>query len=74
MTTYDRDHLPAEGWSNWRKTTATRMTPITGPCDVVTQEGPISVPDGWQGYLAIDSGGYPYPVAADVHAATYGPA
>lgn len=72
--TYTRDNLPTEGWANWRKTQLTQMKPLAGPCEIVTQEGSVTVPDGWQGFLAIDSGGYPYPVAGDVHAATYEPA
>lgn len=71
MTTYDRDSLPTDGWASWRKVQLTQMAPLTGPCEIVTQEGPVSVPDGWRGFLAIDSGGFPYPVAAEVHAATY---
>jgi hypothetical protein len=49
------------------------MKRITGPATVVTQEGQYSLPDGWDGWVAFDSAGYPYPIAADEQAATYVP-
>lgn len=54
---YTRDDLPTDGWAEYRKVATTRMTPITGPCTVVTMEGPYELPDGWTGYLAIDTKG-----------------
>jgi len=33
-----------------------------GPFEVETREGTLTCEDGW---LAIDSDGYPYPIAAD---------
>lgn len=73
MPRYDCDDLPVDGWADYRKTTTTRMAPIEGPCVVITQEGPYTLPTGWKGQLALDSQGWPYPVAAEVFAETYEP-
>ena len=55
-------------WSSYRKTTLTKMCRVPGPFEVVTREGVIECQDG---YLAIDSGGWPYPIDAEEHARTY---
>lgn len=68
---YTKEDLPVDGWAEYRKVGTTRMTPITGPCTVVTMEGPYELPDGWTGYLAVDTQGWPYPVDAAVHAESY---
>ncbi len=49
-------------WSRYAKQTTTPARRIKGPFDVMTREGAISCEDGW---LAVDSGGWPYPIAAD---------
>lgn len=71
---YDRDHLPTGDWNEWRKRGATRMIPMVGPCTIVTREDKYHLPDGWQGFLAVDVDGYPYPVNAEVHRDSYDPA
>ncbi|MGH3985922.1 MAG: hypothetical protein ACRDTZ_01210 [Pseudonocardiaceae bacterium] len=68
---YDRDNLPDLEWIEYRKIGTTRMVPVTGPFTVVTKEGAYTVPDGWDGFLALDADGDPYPVAADVHTRSY---
>jgi hypothetical protein len=69
---YTRDNLPAEGWAEYRKVTTTRMRRIDGPFSVRTRHrGIVTCEDG---YLAVDSGGWPYPIAADEHARIYAPA
>lgn len=72
---YSADQLPdADLFAEYRKTATTRMAPIEGPCVVMTREGDFELPAGWRGFLAIDTGGYPYPVEAAEHARTYEPA
>lgn len=63
--------LPTSGWSEYRKVGTTKMVPISGPCTVVTQEGPYQLPLGWTGYLALDAKGYPYPVESSIHDKSY---
>lgn len=69
---FDRDNLPQAGWVTYRKTCSTRMVPLRGPATVITKEGPYGLPPEWRGFLAVDPAGWPYPVDADVHAASYG--
>lgn len=68
---YTRDTLPTGQWARYRKTGTTEMRPITGPAVVETMEGPYTLPDGWRGFVAIDTAGYPYPVDAGVHRVSY---
>jgi hypothetical protein len=74
--TYDKDNLPCplEEMPLHRKTWLTPMVPVLGPFTVVTQEGPVELPDGWEGFVAVDRAGYPYPVALDEDRETYEPA
>ena len=71
MTVYAADALPDNGWAEYRKITTTRMVPAAGPCTVQTQEGSYDLPDGWEGFIAVDNQGYPYPISAATHAETY---
>ena len=48
-----------EGAKKYRKKTLTTAVRIEGPFIVYTREGQLSCKDG---YLAIDSGGFPYPI------------
>lgn len=66
-----KDNLPIDGWSEYRKVPLTRMCRMHGPFTVQTREGPLTCPDG---FLAVDSGGWPYPIAADEHSRIYEPA
>ena len=46
----------------YRKKTITPAIRMDGPFAVKTREGTLKCPDG---YLAIDSAGWPYPIAVD---------
>lgn len=67
---YSRDNLPSDPatWTGYRKKTVTRALRIEGPFTVLTAEGPLTMPDG---YLAIDSRGWPYPIDAREFEAIY---
>lgn len=54
----------------WRKKLFTAAVRMEGPFSVETREGPLSCPDG---YLAVDSQGWPYPIARDEFEAIYEP-
>jgi hypothetical protein len=73
IATFTRDDLdsPAFGTpGEFRKTTTTRAWRIIGRFRVETREGVIECEDGW---LAVDSGGWPYPIAADEFDRIYEP-
>lgn len=55
-------------WQEFYKVLPTRMRRMDGPFTVRTREGVVRSEDGW---LALDANDDPYPVAADVHTATY---
>lgn len=55
-------------WQEFYKVASTRMRRIDGPFRVLTSEGEVQCEDGW---LALDSRGYPYPIAVDEQAAIY---
>lgn len=62
MHQFDRVSMPPPSdprWKEFRKMHPTRMVRIDGPFRVVTLHGPVECDDG---YLAVDSGGWPYPV------------
>ena len=67
MKKYSKSSLPSEGknedcWRIFRKKATTKAIRIDGPFEVETTEGTLSCQDGW---LAIDSRGFPYPIADD---------
>lgn len=62
MTHYNINNLPPSGWISYRKKVWTQAMRINGPFSVETREGTSTCPDG---YLAIDSGGWPYPIAKE---------
>lgn len=69
---YDVDHLPPDFlFELYRKKALTPAVRITRPFAVQTGEGLVRCEDGW---LAMDSRGYPYPIAADEFDAIYEPA
>jgi len=49
-------------WPKYRKQHLIQATRVIGPFEVETREGTLTCNDGW---LAIDSDGHPYPVAAE---------
>jgi hypothetical protein len=60
--------LAPECWPLATKRTLTRCARIEGPFTVVTPHGEVVCEDGW---LAVDSNGDPYPIAADVFEASF---
>lgn len=62
------DELEQEGFRRFRKTRLTWAKRMEEPFEVETREGVLSCHDGW---LAVDSGGYPYPIASDEFAEIY---
>jgi hypothetical protein len=68
MKTYTKNHLPSGTWFNAMKKTPTLMVRIEGPFQVETQEGVLDCQDG---FIAIDSKGWPYPIAKEVKEETY---
>lgn len=63
--------LPLNAWGNFRKTAITKAQPVKGPLIVKTREGEYDLPAGWVGWIALDSGGYPYPIVAEEFDAMY---
>lgn len=60
---FERGNLPRpETFRLFRKTQLTQAVRISGPFRVRTREGWLDCPDGW---LALDSGGWPYPIDAE---------
>lgn len=72
MKLFSRDNLPDPAeFEEFSKSGSTKMVRIEGPFTVVTREGTMECEDGW---LAIDSRGWPYPIADDEQANIYQPA
>jgi hypothetical protein len=68
---FTRESLPDEGkFSEYQKTQPTKAMRVKGPFQVATREGIVSCSDGW---LAIDSDGWPYPIEAQEFARVYEP-
>lgn len=58
---FTKDILPSGEWKNYRKRVLMRAIRIDGPFSVKTKEGTLSCQDG---YLALDSAGWPYTISA----------
>lgn len=78
MTIYfRRDDIPSQeqleeaGFRRFRKTHVTWAKRMDEPFEVETREGALRCEDGW---LAVDSLGHPYPIAADEFERIYEPA
>lgn len=71
LKAYDRDHLPEGEWREYRQRCTRWMVPAGGPFIVHTKEGAYSLGDGWTGFVAVDTHGYPYPIDAEEHAVIY---
>ena len=72
MKTYRKgDVPPTDDFALYRKKHLTQAVRIEGRFRVETDEGPLECGDG---YLALDSRGYPYPIDAEEFAAIYEPA
>ncbi len=65
---FDKDNLPDTNWYQYRKIATISATKIAGPFTVQFPEGYIHCSDG---YLAIDTRGYPYPIDTDEFEFTY---
>jgi len=66
---FDHDNLPIADWQDYRKTTVTAMIRMLGPFTCHTQDNNyVTCQDGW---LALDTVGHPYPIAAAEHDASY---
>jgi hypothetical protein len=57
-------------WTLHQKKVPTRMIRIDGPFEVETKEGRLKCLDGW---LAVDSAGFPYPISASDYDDMYEP-
>lgn len=49
-------------FSSFKKKVSIRAARVVGPFEVVTANGLIVCPENWQGWLAFDMHGYPYPI------------
>lgn len=68
------DEAKADGWILARKVALTPMLPVLVGSEgmtVATQEGDYFLAEGWEGFVAVDQAGYPYPIAQDEFDATY---
>lgn len=64
-----RDRIPAADFRRYRKAYLPKAIRMDGPFHCLTSEGNVaSCADGW---LAIDSQGFPYPIGAAEFEATY---
>lgn len=69
QTLFTKDNLPAGDFGEYRKDYSTRAMRIEGTFHCLTSEGNVaSCSDGW---LAVDSRGYPYPINAIEFDITY---
>lgn len=69
MQEFDKENIgDYSNWPTYRKKPLTHMKRMKEPFIVKTREGPLRCDDG---FLAIDSKGNPYPIAADEQAAIY---
>lgn len=64
------ESLDVAACPQFRKTALTPAIRMAGPFTVETREGTLECSDGW---LAIDAGGWPYPIAADEFDRIYEP-
>lgn len=72
MSAITRDDVTdCEEWPEWHKVKTIRAKRMDGPFTVVSREGTLTCNDG---YLAVDAGGWPYPIAADEFETIYEPA
>lgn len=71
--TYDRENLPTGTWADYRQKATTRMIAVVGPFTVTTKEGQYDLPCGWEGFIALDTDGDPYPIEIAVQSRSYEP-
>jgi len=68
MKIYDRSNLPMGGWRLAVKKRPTKVIRIIGPFKVKTLNGIVECKDG---YLAVDSLGWPYPISIEEFRKSY---
>jgi hypothetical protein len=70
MKCYKRDNLDKVEpyFEEYRKKVLTKAARIKGPFQTLTREGTLECQDG---YLAVDSEGWPYPIAKSEFEAIY---
>lgn len=64
----------AESWATYRKRTLTHaieLGPLAQPHVIGTKEGDYQLAPGWEGVIAIDADGDPYPIEGGVFRQTY---
>jgi len=74
ITRFTKDNIPpmdSEAWEWFQKKEPTRMVECDGPFEIETQEGVLHVPEGWHGWVAVDTSGHPYPITAEEQSSTY---
>ena len=62
MELFSKWKLPSGKWGFYKKRALTQAMRIKGPFQVTTREGILTCDNG---YIALDSEGYPYPIAKD---------
>lgn len=71
MLRYTKDNIPKiKEFSRFTKKRSTYAVRLRGPFEVETREGTLTCPDGW---LALDSECWPYPIAATEFERIYTP-
>ena len=70
MRVFTRVALCGLDFKEYKKKTVTKLARVDGPFQVETREGLLSCPDG---YLALDTQGWPYPIAKDEAERIYEP-
>ena len=75
MERITKENAAAMSFVEMRKTATTMMAPVVYPEGAVveTKEGEYVLPAGWEGAIALDADGDPYPIALDIIAKTYEP-
>jgi len=68
MIVFTKDNIGSICFQEYEKKVPTKACRIKGAFRVVTREGSLTCKDG---YLAVDSAGWPYPIAANEFASVY---
>jgi hypothetical protein len=63
--------VPGLEFAHYRKVDSTRVARVDGPFEVQTIDGAIVRCE--DGYIGVDSSGFPYPIAAEVFRSSYEP-
>ena len=72
MMQVDKDTVGQLGpMEEYRKQVTQEATEVVGPMRVVTQSGPIDLPEEWHGWIGVDQAGHPYPIDVQEFLTTY---